>query len=42
MNERQTSLIEAVERQRPLIYEVEKYIWEHPETGFREWNTHRY
>lgn len=42
MNERQLSLVEAVERQRPLIYEVEKYIWEHPETGFREWNTHRY
>ena len=42
MNERQQTLCEAVERQRPLILEVERTIWQHPETGYREWNTHRY
>lgn len=42
MNGRMLSLIDAAERQRPLIYEVLEYIWQHPETGYREWNTHRF
>ena len=31
-----------VEKHRDLILEVEQYIWKHPETGFREWNTTKY
>ena len=42
MNERQTFLCGAIARQRALILEVERYLWRHPETGFREWNSHRY
>ena len=35
-------LYAAVDEYRDLILEAERYIWEHPETGFREWNTHAY
>ncbi len=42
MNERRTKLYKAVARSRALIFEVERTIWAHPETGFREWETHRY
>lgn len=31
-----------VEKHRAKILEVERYIWKHPETGFREWNTTKY
>ncbi|MGN0979689.1 MAG: amidohydrolase [Candidatus Avoscillospira sp.] len=31
-----------VEKHRTQILSVERYIWEHPETGYREWNTSRY
>lgn len=31
-----------VEKHREKILEVERYVWEHPETGFREWNTSKY
>jgi len=31
-----------VEKHRQLIYDAEKYIWENPETGYREWKTHKY
>ena len=31
-----------VEKHRQLIYGAEKYIWENPETGYREWKTHKY
>ena len=31
-----------VEKHRDLILEVEQYLWKHPETGFREWNTTKY
>ncbi len=31
-----------VEKHREEIFAVERYLWEHPETGFREWNTTRY
>lgn len=31
-----------VAKHREKIFEVERYIWQHPETGFREWNTSRY
>lgn len=35
-------LFNAVENCKTVILNAEKYIWEHPEVGYREWNTHRY
>jgi len=32
----------AVNKHEKLILDALDYIWTHPETGFREWNTHRY
>ena len=31
-----------VEKNRELILAANKYIWENPETGYREWKTHAY
>ena len=31
-----------VEKHRDEILQAERYIWAHPETGFREWNTSAY
>ncbi len=31
-----------VHRHREKILEVERYIWAHPETGYKEWNTSAY
>ena len=33
---------QAVEAARPLILGAERHIWQHPETGYREWKTHEY
>lgn len=35
-------LFDTVEQNKDKILAAERYIWEHPETGYREWNTHRY
>lgn len=35
-------LFEAIESKKGLILEAERYIWNHAEIGFREWNTHKY
>ncbi len=35
-------LIQAVEKNTQLILDTERYIWKHPETGFKEWNTSEY
>ena len=35
-------LLEVVESYKDLILEAERYIWAHPETGFREINTSAY
>ncbi len=41
--ERQVKFIEnAVEKHRAEILETERYIWQNPETGFKEWKTHAY
>ena len=32
----------AVESQRELILEAERYIWAHPETGYKEFETSKY
>ena len=31
-----------VSKHREKILEVERYIWQHPESGFKEWNTSKY
>ena len=33
---------DAVESYKDLIFEVERFIWEHPETGYKEWVTSKY
>ena len=33
---------ELVEKHKDKILEVERYIWKHPESGYREWNTTKY
>lgn len=35
-------LFDAVEQIKDKILEAERYIWEHPEVGYREWNTHAF
>ncbi len=35
-------LFDTIESNKDMILEAERYIWEHPEVGYREWNTHRY
>lgn len=42
MEKRQRDLIMKVDENRQLILDAERYIWKHPETGFREWNTSAY
>ena len=32
-------LITAVEKHQKLILDAERYIWQHPETGFKEYET---
>ena len=36
------TFINAIEKHRNLILETERYIWKHPETGYREYNTSKY
>lgn len=33
---------ELVEKHKDEILAVERYVWKHPESGFREWNTTKY
>ena len=35
-------IIQAVEKHRALILEAERYIWKHPETGYKEIKTNEY
>ena len=35
-------IIDAVEKHRDLILEAERYIWKHPETGYKEFKTTEY
>ena len=37
---RQEMLNRLVEAERERMREAERTIWQHPETGFREWKTH--
>ena len=34
--------VEVVEKFRELMFSAEKYLWAHPETGYREYNTSKY
>ncbi len=36
------TIIQAVEKNRQLILDAERYIWAHPETGYKEWKTNAY
>ena len=42
MNERQNALCALVDKHRELILAAERYIWAHPETGYKEWKTDAY
>ena len=35
-------LFSAVEKHKQLILDVERYVWEHPETGYKEFETSKY
>lgn len=35
-------LINAVDKNSSLILEAERYIWKHPETGYKEFETSKY
>ena len=35
-------IIAAVDKYRKLILDAERYIWAHPETGYKEYNTSAY
>lgn len=36
------TLFQTVEDHKDKILEAERYIWNHPEPGYREWTTHQY
>lgn len=36
------ALIEGVNKHRDLILSAERYIWQNPETGYKEWKTTKY
>ncbi len=36
------TILEAIENEKDTILTAERYIWKNPETGYREWKTHRY
>ena len=35
-------LTDALEEHKQIILDAERYIWKHPEEGYKEWNTHAY
>ncbi len=42
MKERVEKIVQAVDKHRALIHEAVNYMWDNPETGFREWKATRY
>ncbi len=42
MDKKLDALFQAVEDHKDTVLEAERYLWNHPEPGYREWNTHRY
>ncbi|MEG2939737.1 MAG: M20/M25/M40 family metallo-hydrolase, partial [Oscillospiraceae bacterium] len=41
-NEKIAQLRKCVDSTKKLMLDAERYIWQHPETGYREWNTNKY
>lgn len=39
---RYNQLLIWAEKHRSLMLEVERFLWNHPETGYQEWETHAY
>ena len=37
-----TQYIQMVDKHRDLIFAAEKYLWEHPAPGYKEWPAHEY
>ena len=35
-------ILAAAKKHQQLILDAERYIWNNPEPGYREWKTHRY
>lgn len=35
-------IISAVEKNKQLILDTERYIWKNPETGYKEFKTNKY
>lgn len=42
MNKAYEKLVLLVEKHRQLMFDTERYIWKHPEIGYKEWNTTEY
>lgn len=42
MTDRQRVISNEIEKVRELILESERWLWKHPQTGFREWKAHQY
>ncbi len=39
---KESGRIRKIEENKETILKTERYLWQHPETGFREWGTHQY
>lgn len=35
-------VLQKMDKCRTLMFEAERYIWAHPQTGFKEWEAHNY
>ena len=43
MNHKWTeTILEKMDKYRTYMFEAERYIWKHPQTGFNEWYAHKY
>ena len=42
MTDRQQKIVQNVDKAREMILEAERWLWKHPETGFKEWPAHNY
>ena len=42
MTDRQAFLVKNVDDIKPMIFEAERWLWEHPQTGFTEWEANQY
>lgn len=42
MTDRQEQIIKNVNARRPEILAAERWLWEHPQTGYTEWEAHGY